>query len=440
MSDTPNKMHLAQFLVHGPTHHSLAMWRHPDTTVSGLDWARPALYQEIARTCERGCFDMVFFADLNYIADTFTGSLGPALRNATQAPEHDPVPLLSWMGAATDHIGLASTFSVSHHHPFYAARLWATLDHLTGGRAGWNVVSSLNANQAANHGEERQDTDTRYDRAEEFIGVCNKLWASWDEDALVMDRAAGVFADPDKVRRIEHSGRFFRSRGPLNVVPSPQRGPAILQAGVSSKGRDFAARHADAIFAIQPVAEHAKAYRDDIQDRARAFGRGNGACKVLFGMQPILGDTEDDAKQRQQAHNDLVHAEGGLALLSAHLDFDLSSLDLDQPLVDCDEPKLDRMRSRAVRDDGTPMTIREVARRHGESVTLPQFVGTPEQVADRMCAFQDAVGGDGFMLSAISLPTAITRFVDEVVPLLQDRGRLRRSYEADTLRGLLAAD
>jgi len=438
MSDQPKHMHLAQFLVHGPTHHSLAMWRHPETTVNGLEWAQPALYQDIARTCERGCFDMVFFADLNYIADTFTGSLGPALRNATQAPEHDPIPLLSWMGASTEHIGLASTFSVSHHHPFYAARLWATLDHLTGGRAGWNVVSSLNANQAANHGEERQDSDTRYDRAEEFIEVCNKLWASWDDDALTMDRDAGVFADPDKVRRIEHEGRFFRSRGPLNVVPSPQRGPAILQAGVSSKGRDFAARHADAIFAIQPVAEHAKTYRDDIRARARDFGRDGDAIKVLFGMQPILGDTEADAKARQREHNELVHAEGGLALLSAHLDFDLSTLDLDQPLIDCDERKLDRMRSRAVHDDGTPMTIREVARRHGESVTLPQFVGTAEQVADRMCTFQDAVGGDGFMLSAISLPTAINRFVDDVVPILQERGRLRTAYEAGTLRGLFA--
>ena len=162
------KIHLAQFLVHGPTYHSLAMWRHPRTAEAGYDWARPELYQHIARVCERGKFDMVFFADLNYISDTYRGTMDPAIRHATQAPEHDPIPLLSFMAAVTSHIGLGATFSISHQHPFYAARLWATLDHLTRGRAGWNVVTSLNHNQSANYGEERRPTDERYDRAHEI--------------------------------------------------------------------------------------------------------------------------------------------------------------------------------------------------------------------------------------------------------------------------------
>ncbi len=153
------KIHLAQFLVHGPTYHSLAMWRHPKSELANYAWARPELYQHIAKTCERGKFDMVFFADLNYISDTYKGTLDPALRYAVQAPEHDPIPLLSYMGAVTRHIGLGSTLSISHHHPFYLARLWATLDHLTGGRAAWNVVTSVNDNQAANYGEEREPTD-----------------------------------------------------------------------------------------------------------------------------------------------------------------------------------------------------------------------------------------------------------------------------------------
>ena len=158
-----NKIHLAQFLVHGPTYHSLGMWRHPKTISSGFKWDKPELYQHIARVCERGLFDTVFFADLNYIADTYKGAMAPSLMHATQAPEHDPIPLLSFMAATTKKIGVASTFSVSHSHPFYAARLWATLDHLTNGRAGWNVVTSINSNQAANYGEERQPTDNRYD-------------------------------------------------------------------------------------------------------------------------------------------------------------------------------------------------------------------------------------------------------------------------------------
>jgi alkanesulfonate monooxygenase SsuD/methylene tetrahydromethanopterin reductase-like flavin-dependent oxidoreductase (luciferase family) len=222
------KIHLAQFLVHGPSYHSLAMWRHSRTEFTKENWARPQLYQHIAQVCERGLFDMVFFADLNYISDTFRGSLEPALRYAAQAPEHDPIPLLSWMAAVTNQIGLAATFSTSNQHPFYAARLWATIDHLTGGRAAWNVVTSVNRNQQANYGVEREPTEIRYDKAHEYIEVCRMLWDSWDEDAVVMDRENAVFVDASKVRRIEHEGRFFKSRGPLNVVRSPPNGPAIL--------------------------------------------------------------------------------------------------------------------------------------------------------------------------------------------------------------------
>jgi len=201
------------------------MWRHPKTEFTTDNWARPELYQHIAKTCERGLFDMVFFADLNYISDTYTASLAPALRYAAQAPEHDPIPLIGWMAAVTEHIGLGATFSTSNQHPFYAARLWATLDHLTDGRAAWNVVTSINRNQQANYGTERADADTRYDQAHEYMEVCRKLWDSWEEDAVVMDQEGAVFADPDKVHRIEHEGQFFRSRGPLNVVHSPQNGP-----------------------------------------------------------------------------------------------------------------------------------------------------------------------------------------------------------------------
>ncbi|MEL6623235.1 MAG: NtaA/DmoA family FMN-dependent monooxygenase [Pseudomonadota bacterium] len=431
------RMHLAQFLVHGPTHHSLAMWRHPKTRAAGFHWARPALYQHIAQTCERGLFDMVFFADLNYIADTFNGTLAPALTYATQVPEHDPVPLLSFMAAATKRIGVASTLSVSHHQPFYAARLWATLDHLTEGRAGWNVVTSLNSNQAANFGEMRADTERRYDRAHEFIEVCRALWESWDADALVDDPDRPMMADPEKVRRIDFEGEFFKSRGPLNVIRSPQNGPAILQAGVSAKGRDFAAKYADGIFAIQPNADQAALYFKDIKDRMSELGRDPDTCRMLFGMQPIVGESEAHARELQDEHNQLVPDDAGLTIMSAHLDFDLSTLDLDKPLIDYDEPKLARMRSRAVHPDGTPMSVREVAKRHGQSVSLPQFVGTASDVADQMETFFDKVGGDGFMLSMTHCPGALETFVDAVVPELQRRGRFRTEYRGTTLRSVL---
>ncbi|MBM3643725.1 MAG: LLM class flavin-dependent oxidoreductase [Alphaproteobacteria bacterium] len=431
-------LHLAQFMVHGPTWHSLAMWRHPQTAERGFAWTEPAFWQHIARTCERGLFDMVFFADLNYISDTYTGSMDPALRHAAQAPEHDPIPLLSYMAAATKKIGVAATYSVSHQQPFHAARLWATLDHLTHGRAGWNVVTSLNHNQAANHGEAMRPTDERYDRADEFFEVCRKLWASWQPGAVRADRASGTFVDPAKVRRIEHEGRFFRSRGPLNVVPSPWGGPAILQAGTSPKGRAFAGRHADAIFAIQPNLAGARAYRDDIRKAAAEAGRAPDDCKVLFGLQPILGSSRAEAEERRDAHNALVPLEGGLAILSAHLDFDLSILPLDTVMAHRTEPQLQRMQTRYRTAEGRLLTLREVARNHGQSVGLPQFVGTAADIADQMEAYIDFVGGDGFMLSPTHVPGAIEEFVDHVVPELQRRGRLRTAYAGTTLRAHLS--
>ena len=432
-----NKIHLAQFLVHGPTYHSLGMWRHPKTISSGFKWDKPELYQHIARVCERGLFDTVFFADLNYIADTYKGAMAPSLMHATQAPEHDPIPLLSFMAAATKKIGVASTFSVSHSHPFYAARLWATLDHLTNGRAGWNVVTSINSNQAANYGEERQSTDNRYDRAHEFMEVCQKLWNSWDVDAVKMDHENGIFADPQKVNRIEHTGKFFKSRGPLNVTRSPQNGPAIFQAGTSPKGQDFAVKYADAIFAIQPRPEDAANYFNSIKSQMTDIGRDPDACKILFGMQPIIGSSEAEAREKQEEHNALVPLEGGMAILSAHLDFDLSKIPADALMSERNEPELYRMRTRFHKIDGTPMTVAETAARHGQSVSLPQFVGTPQGIADQMEAFINVAGGDGFMLPAIHSPGAIEEFVDLVVPELQKRGIYRKEYKGNTQREIL---
>jgi len=250
-------------------------------------------------------------------------------------------------------------------------------------------------------------------------------------------RAGDLRRRAGKVHRIEHVGRFFKSRGPLNVVRSPQNGPAILQAGTSGKGRDFAARYADAIFAIQPRALDAAAYFADIKARMVELGRDPEHCKILFGLQPILAATEAEARALQEEHNALVPAEGGMALLAAHLDFDLSRLPAEALMVERTEPELQRLKTRYRKADGTPMTLREVGQRHGQSVGLPQFVGTASSVADQMEAFIDAVGGDGFVLSPIYCPGAIERFVDEVVPQLQRRGRLRTEYAGATLREVL---
>lgn len=434
------KMHFAQFLMHSPTYHSLAMWRHPRTAAANYDWARPELYQHIARVCERGKLDMVFFADVSFIADAYTGSLDPAIRYATQTPMHDPTPLLSWLGTATSTIGLAGTFSISHQHPFYAARLWATIDHLTRGRAGWNVVTSVNHNESANYGEELLAHDVRYERAEEFLEVCLKLWNSWEADAVVMDRERGVFADPAKVHRIEHEGRFFKSRGPLNVTHSPQNGPAIIQAGASPKGRAFATKYAEAIFAIQPFVEGAREYYEDMKTRMENCGRNPAHCKILFGVQPIVGRTEQEAREKQEFHNNLVSPEAGLTILSGHMDYDLSTLDLDQVFKHFEVSSVQGLIDMYTKVAGKHVTVREAARLHGQSVSLPQVVGTPKQVADQLEAYYDHAGGDGFMLTAIYSPGAIEEFVDLVVPVLQQRGRLRKDYQERTLREHLLQD
>jgi alkanesulfonate monooxygenase SsuD/methylene tetrahydromethanopterin reductase-like flavin-dependent oxidoreductase (luciferase family) len=255
-----------------------------------------------------------------------------------------------------------------------------------------------------------------------------------------MDRKAGVFADPAKVHRVEHAGRFFKSRGPLNVVRSPWDGPAILQAGTSGKGRDFAARYADAVFAIQPHLESARALYQDIKRSAVEAGRRPQDCKFLFGVQPIVGFSRAEAEDKQAEHNALVPLEGGLAILSAHLDFDLATLPLDTVMAQRTEPQLQRMQGRYRTMTGELLTLEQVARNHGQAVGLPQMVGTPQDVADQLEAYFDFVGGDGFMLSPIYSPGAIEEFVDLVVPELQHRGRFRRDYAGTTQRAHLQQD
>jgi FMN-dependent oxidoreductase (nitrilotriacetate monooxygenase family) len=429
----PKQMHLAQFLLHGPTYHSLAMWRHP-LTDSRYDWARPELYQHIAQVCERGKFDMVFFADFVLTFYNYRRSIDPAIRYGVQTPVHDPVPLLSWMAAVTSQIGLATTFSVSQQHPFYVARLFSTLDHLTRGRVGWNVVTSVNRVEAIQNHEEVYLHDERYERADEFLDVCYQLWRSWESDAVLMDREGGMFADPAKVHRIDHEGHYFRSRGPLNVIRSPQTGPAIIQAGASPRGRDFAAKHAEAIFAIQPFVEGAADYYTDIKGRMAKLGRDPDTCKILFGVQPFVAETEAAARDLQEQHNRLVPLEAALTILSGHLGYDFSQLDPDDLLQPFESRSSQGVVDMYTKIAGKQLTVKQAALMHGRSVGLPQLVGTPEQVADQLEAYYAQAGGDGFMLSMAYTPGSLETFVDEVVPVLQRRGRFRTEYAGNTLR------
>ena len=429
----PRQMHIAQYVMHSPTYHSLAMWRHPRTDRS-YDWRRPELYQHIAQVCERGKLDMVFFADFNYIFDAYQGEPNTAIRYAAQTPMHDPVPLLSWMAAVTSRIGLATTFAVSHQHPYYVSRLFATLDHLTGGRIGWNIVTYANPHETSKGSGEPSSHDACYDRADEFLEVCGKLWQSWEEGALLMDSASGIFADTRKIHRNDHDGTYFRSRGPLHATPSPQRRPVIIQAGASGRGRDFAAQHAEVIFAIQPFVEGAAAYYTDVKNRMRTFGRHPDACKILFGMQIFVAETEQAARDKQTLHNSLVPLEGAVAHLSGSLGYDFSQTPLDAIVQPFEATRSQGIVDMYTKVAGKPLTLRAMAQMHGQSVGFPQIVGTPEQVADQLEAYYQQAGGDGFMLTMAYAPGAIEEFVALVVPVLQQRGLLRTEYTGKTLR------
>ena len=416
------QIHLA---AHFPGVNNTTVWSDP-AAGSHIEFES---FRQFAQIAERGKFDFLFLAEGLRLREQ-----NGLIYDLDVVGRPDTFTVLAALAAVTEHVGLTGTINSTFNEPYEVARQFASLDHLSGGRAAWNVVTSLNHNQAANHGEERKPTDERYDRAHEFMEVCRKLWDSWEHDAVVMDREAGVFADPAKVHRIEHGGRFFKSRGPLNVVRSPQNGPAILQAGTSAQGRTFAARYADAIFAIQPNIAGAKAYYEDIKRETVRERRKPEACRILFGIQPILGRTSAEAREKQAIHNALVPLEGGLAILSGHLDFDLSQIGLDELMAHRTEPQLQRMQARYRTLTGELLTLREVAQRHGQSVGLLQMVGTAAEVADQMEDYIDQVGGDGFMLSPIYTPGAIEEFVDLVVPELQRRGRYRLDYAGTTQR------
>ncbi|MDB5058210.1 MAG: FMN-dependent monooxygenase, partial [Chloroflexi bacterium] len=310
------QMHLAGFLIAGPVAHSHALWRHPETAMNFL---QPEGYQEIAGILERGKFDLLFFADRLAMSTTYGDSLDVGVRHGDQdVVRLDPLQVLGLVAAGTTQLGLGATCSTTYYLPYYLARAFATLDHLSRGRAAWNVVTSVNEGEARNFGyEEHLEHDRRYDRADEFMEVAHRLWESWDEHALVLDRERGLFAEPAQVRAIDHDGSWFHSKGPLNVPRSPQGRPVIIQAGSSGRGKAFAARWAEVIFTIQPTAELAQAFYRDVHSQLAAVDRADDACRILLAVMPFIGKTDTEAREKRDLHNSLVQPLVGLSTLSS---------------------------------------------------------------------------------------------------------------------------
>jgi FMN-dependent oxidoreductase (nitrilotriacetate monooxygenase family) len=426
-------MHLFSFILHSPMNHTAGSWANErDGRVEGL--RSMAYWQQLGRTLEKGCFDAVFFADIPAAYDNYKDSAEETIRHGVCWPNHDPMIALTLVASATRNLGLVVTKSVSAMHPYDLVRSLSTLDYLSGGRVGWNIVTGhLRAEHRA-VGLTQMEHDERYDRAEEYLAICRALWSGIEDDALTLDKRNGVFADPKKVRRVEFDGKYLHCHATPAVLPSPQRHPVLFQAGSSNRGQKFAIHNAEAIFAVQHREEGMHKFMKDL--KALAESEGIPTPKVTFGIQVVLGDTPEQAEAHRQEMLAKVNIDAALARLSGTLGIDFSTQDLEKPLV-MQQTNAGRG-SMATKADPNIKTLREVAMMNGASTSMMQIVGTPEHVASEMERIWRETGCFGFNITPTTSNESIEKFVEKVAPLLQRKGALRKSYEHTTLRGNLA--
>ncbi|KAB8195952.1 NtaA/DmoA family FMN-dependent monooxygenase [Nonomuraea phyllanthi] len=418
------KLHLNAFLM-GVGHHEAA-WRHPRTEPARLTDVRH--YQELARIAERGTLDSVFLAD----GVALNGNVG---HNALGGLE--PLTLLSALAAVTDHIGLIATVSTTYNEPFHVARKFASLDHISGGRAGWNIVTSAGEAEARNFGVVRPSHADRYARATEFLDVVRKLWDSWEDDAILGDRAAGRYADTGKIHPIDHAGEHFAVSGPLNTSRPPQGHPLLVQAGSSEDGKEFAARHAEAVFTAQQTLREGQEFYADLKRRLASYGRRQEDLLVLPGISPIIGSTEREALRLEKELEELIVPAYGLAQLSTMTGIELDEDALDKPLPDVPaETEGAQSRRKLVVDLARRenLTVRQLIGRLAGGRGHRVVAGTPEQIADQLQEWFFSGAADGFNVMPPILPAGLGDFVDHVVPELRIRGLFRHEYEGRTLR------
>lgn len=427
MSRRTDQLKLGAFLANSG--HHVAAWRHPLAQAdASLDFDH---FKAIASSAERGKFDALFVADVVAL----WGHHLDALSRTARGEHFEPLTLMSALAAVTDNIGLIATATTSYNEPYHIARKFASLDHLSKGRAAWNLVTSVVSDEAWNFGRETHiEHADRYQRAEEFHDVVKGLWDSWDDDAFVRDKASGQYFDPDKLHTLNHRGEHFSVRGPLNVARPPQGHPVLVQAGASESGKALAARVAEVIFAAHHQLPAAQAFYQDIKSRAAALGRDPDHIKILPGVTPFIGQTREHAQALFEEFQALIDPVLGLRLLADTLgeDIDLSGHDLDGPL-----PETPAGQRGSRRDQ-----VLDLARR--ENLTIRQLylrlaggnpvIGTAEDIADSFESWFQARACDGFNVFFPYFPGAIDIFVDQVIPLLQARGLFRHEYEGRTLR------
>ena len=411
-----------------------AAWRHPDVDPAGA--SELSHFVRVAQTAERAKFDMVFLAD--GIGIRTKDEPPGALSRSAQTAELEPLTLLSALSSVTSHIGLVATASTTYNEPFHIARKWASLDHLSGGRAGWNVVTSWSDAEARNFNRDQHlDYETRYERAAEFVEVVKGLWDSWEEGAFLGDKVSGVFLDRAKLHVLNHVGKHFKVQGPLSVKRTPQGRPLLVQAGASEQGIDIAAGSADVVYSAAYEIPPAKAYYDTLKGRMARHGRQPAELLIMPGITHFIGRTRQEAQEKYDRLNDLVDPILGLSYLYGQMG-DLSGHDIDGPVP---EPTNPHVRSIAknlldmARRDG--LSIRQLYTKVAAGFGTRIVIGTAADVVDDMQAWAEAGAADGFNICPPLLPGGLDDFAEMAIPELRRRGLFRTEYEATTLRGNL---
>jgi FMN-dependent oxidoreductase (nitrilotriacetate monooxygenase family) len=418
--------------VHETGQH-VAAWRHPGAyTGAGVDFAQA---MDVARTAERGKFDLLFLADGAAVSvfgsDDARGRMGKVVK-------FEPITLLSALAAVTSHLGLVATATTTYNEPYTLARQFASLDQISGGRAGWNLVTSNNEAEAFNYNRDQHYAHAdRYDRAVEFADVVTGLWDSWEDDAFIRDQDSGIFFDPAKLHTPNHRGKHFSVRGPLNVARSPQGRPVLVQAGASDTGRELAARTAELVFTAQTTFEQGKEFYADVRLRLARYGRSQDAAKIMPGFYPVVGRTESEAREKFDFLQSLIQPSVGLAVLEHTIGVhDLEKCPLDGPVPEMPDTNGPLSRQRllleAARRD--KLTLWELCLLNAGPRGHLMAVGTPAQIADVMEHWFRNGAADGFNVMPAWLPGSLNDFVDLVIPELQRRGLFRTEYEGMTLR------
>jgi FMN-dependent oxidoreductase (nitrilotriacetate monooxygenase family) len=432
-------MHLVTHLCTGPTNHHNGGWRHPLS--DGDKVLDPARYEELVRISERGLFDGVFIVDYQWQQDLKEGHPSLIAKHGGQMAMLDPIQILAVMARVTKHIGLTATLSTSFYHAYHIARAFGTLDHLSNGRAGWNIVTSGTDAEAQNYGlDQLKERGSRYDHADQVVEACLALWHTWEADALKLDRESGIFADAEKIHYVNYSGSLVRTRGGLTTPRPPQGHPVLMQAGASPRGREFAARWAEVIFTLQQEKSLMQNFYADMKDRIGKRDRNPDHCVVLPSIDVIVGDTEAIAREQADYLDTFANLEMGLKTFSGLYGRDLSQYPLDTPIPDIpiDRERLGTIGAYdnllATRKDGRAMTLGEAALLQATTWLCPRLVGTPAMVVDQMQDMFESRCCDGFILATSLSPVGLRMFVEKVVPELQRRGLYRTKYTGATFR------